>query len=135
MELKTFRPDDKFFDDLVAKFEKEYISLDYRDILTIRRCEDITVYEAVKDSSFTGNADAFVDTFLKEVRTHIGGRNIDQVLVCIIPDNDESILVETISHLNDFMDIFGEEIETRWGFCHSTEGTPMRLIVAIGKDS
>ena len=135
MDIKSFIPDDKFFDDLVAKFEKEYISLDYRDILTIRRCEDITVYEAGKDSSFTGNTDAFVDTFLKEVRTHIEGRNIDQVLVCIIPDNDESILMETMSHLNDFMEIFGEETEARWGFCHSEEGTPMRLIVAIGKKS
>lgn len=135
MDLKSFIPDDKFFDDLVAKFEKEYISLDYRDILTIRRCEDITVYEAVKDSSFNGNADAFVDTFLKEVRTHIDGRNIDQVLVCIIPDNDESILMETMSHLNDFMETFGEETEARWGFCHCEEGTPMRLIVAVGKES
>lgn len=135
MDLKSFIPDDKFFDELVAKFEKEYISLDYRDILTIRRCEDIKVYEAVKDSSFNGNADAFVDTFLKEVRTHIDGRNIDQVLVCIIPDNDESILMETMSHLNDFMEIFGEETEARWGFCHSEKGTPMRLIVAIGKNS
>lgn len=135
MEIKSFIPDDKFFDDLVAKFEKEYISLDYRDILTIRRCESITVYEAVKDSSFTGNADAFVDIFLKEVRTHIEGRNIDQVLVCIIPDNDESILMETMSHLNDFMETFGEETEARWGFCHSKEGTPMRLIVAVGKNS
>lgn len=135
MDLKSFRPDDKFFDDLVAKFEKEYISLDYRDILTIRRCEDITVYEAVKDSSFNGNADAFVDTFLKEVRTHIDGRNIDQVLVCIIPDNDESILMETMSHLYDFMEIFGEETEARWGLCHCEEGTPMRLIVAVGKES
>lgn len=135
MDLKSFRPDDKFFDDLVAKFEKEYISLDYRDILTIRRCEDITVYEAVKDSSFNGNADAFVDTFLKEVRTHIDGRNIDQVLVCIIPDNDESILMETMSHLYDFMEIFGEETEARWGLCHSEIGTPMRLIVAVGMES
>ena len=135
MEIKTFIPDDKFFDDLVAIFEKEYISLDYRDILTIRRCESITVYEAVKDSSFTGNADVFVDTFLKEVRTHIEGRNIDQVLVCIIPDNVESILMETMSHLNDFMETFGKETEARWGFCHSKEGTPMRLIVAVGKNS
>lgn len=135
MELKTFRPDDKFFDDLVAKFEKEYISLDYRDILTIRRCEDITVYEAVKDSSFMGDADKFIDTFLKEVRIHVEGQNIDQVLVCIIPDNEESILMETMCHLNDFMEIFDEETEARWGLCHSEEGTPLRLIVAVGKNS
>lgn len=135
MELKTFRPDDKFFDDLVAKFEKEYISLDYRDILTIRQCKDITVYEAVKDSSFTGNADAFVDTFLKEVKTHIDGRNVDHVLVCMISDNEESILMETLSHLNDFMEIFGEETEARWGLCHSKNGTPMQLIVAVGMES
>ena len=93
MELKSFIPDDKFFDDLVSKSEKEY------------------------------------------VRTHIEGRNIGQVLVCIIPDNDESILMETMSHLNDFMAIFGEKTEACWGFCHSKEGTPMRFIVAIGKNS
>lgn len=135
MELKTFRPDDKFFDDLVAKFEKQYISLDYRDILHIMRSKDIIVYEAVKDSSFTGNADEFVDTFLKEVKTHIDGRNVDHVLVCMISDNEDSILMETLSHLNDFMDIFDEKTEARWGFCHSENGTPMQLIVAVGMES
>lgn len=134
MEIKSFRPDDKFFDDLVAKFEKAYISPDYRDILHIRRCKDIIAYEAVKDSSFTGNADEFVDTLLKEVRTQIVDRNVDHVLVCITPDNEESILMESLSHLNDFMEIFGEGTEARWGLCHSVEGTPMRIIVAIGKD-
>ena len=43
--------------------------------------------------------------------------------------------METMSHLNDFMEIFGEETEACWGFCHSKEGTPMRFIVAIGKNS
>lgn len=135
MEIKKFIPNGKFFDDLAAKFDKEYISLDYRDILLIRRCKEIIAYEAVQDSSFVGNVNKFVDTFLKEVKTHIEDRNVDHVLVCMIPNTEESIFMETLSHLNDFMEIFGEETECRWGLCHGEEGIPMHLIVAIGKDS
>lgn len=135
MELKPFIPDDKFFDDLAEKFKNEYISLDYRDLLYVRRCKDIMVYEAVRNSSFDGSVDEFVDTFLKEVRTHLEGQIIDHVLVCIIPDNDVSILMETMCHLNEFMEILGKKTEARWGLCHGEEGIPMRLIVVIGKEA
>jgi len=135
MELKPFTPNDQYFDDLVTKFEKEYISLDHIDILIIKRCKDILVYEAVKDSSFVGNADEFANAFLTGVREQLEGQNADHVLLCIVLDNKESILMETISRLNDFMDVFNEDTEARWGLCHNDDGTPMRLILAVGMDS
>lgn len=133
MELKPFTPDDQYFDNLVTKFEKEYISLDHSDILTIKRCKDILVYDAVKDSSFVGNADEFVDAFLTEISKQLEGQNADHVLLCIVLDKKESVLMETISRLNDFMDVFNEDTEARWGLCHNEDDEPMRIVVAIGR--
>lgn len=135
MKLLPFRPDDQYFEDLVAKFEKDCINLDYRDVLAIRQCKVISAYEAIKDSSFSCNVDEFVGTFLKEVKKQIQGQSVNHVLVCIIPDSEKSILMETLSLLYDFMEIFEEKTEVHWGLGQNEVGVPMRLIAVIGKDS
>lgn len=130
MEIVTFTPNNEFFDNLILKFAKQLVNLDYHDLAYIRQCKDITVFDAYKESEF--ESDTFVKDFLEEVYKRIEGKKHDQVLVCIGHDTSCPILMETMSHVNTFCDNFNEDTEIRWGIYETDENEPMRLIVAIG---
>lgn len=130
MEIKTFIPNEQFFDDLLAKFEKQMVNLDYNDMAGIKRCKDVTVFDAYKESTY--DSDTFAENFLSDVYKRIEGKQHNQVLVCIGQNSSCPILIETLAHLNTFCDNFNEDTEIKWGIYETQENEPMRLIVATG---
>lgn len=130
MEIKTSIPNEQFFDDLLAKFEKQMVNLDYNDMACIKRCKDITVFDAYKEAEC--DSDSFVENFLSDVYKRIEGKQLNQVLVCIGQNSSCPILIETLAHLNTFCDNFNEDTEIKWGIYETQENEPMRLIVATG---
>lgn len=81
MEIKQFKADDQYWENLIGNLKKQYISLDYHDIVTIKKCKDVHVYTASKDSSFNGDADEFVHIFIDDVKTLLDGQTPDCVLI------------------------------------------------------
>lgn len=132
MDIASFTPDNDFFDNLILKFSKQLVNLDYHDMAYIRKCEDLSVFDAHKESEC--ESDTFVKDFLEEVYKRIEGKKPNQVLVCIGHDTSCPILMETMSHLNTFCDNFDETTEIRWGIYETEENEPMRLVVAVGNN-
>lgn len=130
MEIKIFIPNEQFFDDLLAKFEKQMVNLDYNDMACIKRCKDITVFDAYKEAAC--DSDSFVEKFLGDVYKRIEEKQPNQVLVCIGQNSSCPILIETLAHLNTFFDNFNEDTEIKRGIYETAENEPIRIVLAIG---
>lgn len=133
MKVKQFIPDDLYLDNLVTGLKNQYINLDLTDIVNIKKCKEVLVYEATKDENFDGDSDQFVETFFAEVRGLQQDKGADHVVMCIAYDASDPISLESMSHINDFCELFDEDTEVRWGMSQNEGGVPMRIVVAIGR--
>ena len=133
MVVKTFIPDDQYLDNLVKSIKNQYINLDLTDIVNIKKCKDILVYEASKDQTFEGDCDKFIESFFGEVRNLHNAKGADHVVICIAFDISDPLTMESMSHIHDFCEIFDENTEVRWGMSQNEDKVPMNIVVAIGK--
>lgn len=133
MEVKTFIPDTHYLDNLVTSFKNQYINLDLTDIVNIKKCKDILVYEAYKDNAFEGDSDKFIESYFTEVRKLHQSKSADHVIICIVFDTADPLNLDSMSHIHDFCEIFDENTEVRWGMSQNEDNIPLRIVVAIGK--
>lgn len=133
MKVKTFIPDIQYLDNLITGLKKQYINLDLTDIVIIKKCKDILVYEAFKDQTFEGDCDKFIESYFTKIRELHQLKGADHVIICIAFDSSDPITLESMSHIHDFCEMFDENTEVRWGVSLNEENVPIRIVVAIGK--
>lgn len=131
MEIKQFIPDGQYFDVLIAKSVNPFIKLDSSDIAFIKRCKDVTVFEATKDSPSEDN-DAFVDNFFKEIKKSLEGGAPDQVLLYISTESAQ-LSMDTMMNINAFCEIFLKKSEVRYGLYQNEGNNPLHIVIAVGK--
>lgn len=133
MEVKTFIPDIQYLDNLITGLKNQHINLDLTDIVNIKKCKDILVYEAFKDQTFEGDSDKFIESYFTQIRELHHLKGADHVIISIAFDGSDPITLESMSHIHDFCEIFDENTEVRWGMSQNEDNVPMRIVVAIGK--
>lgn len=134
MEIKQFKADAQYLDNLIGSLTNQYINLDYSDIVNIKKCKDICIYTASKDASFQGDSDEFVQMFIEEAKNLLVGQTPHSVLISLSLERDASITMEAMSSFNDFCEVFTEDVEVKWGIAHIHDDIPMNIVIAVGTD-
>lgn len=135
MKINSFVPDNTFFEELITQFvnpPKAIIDLTDDDMANIKRCKDITVFEAHNDST-PEQGPEFLENFVAEVKKRVEGKQFDHVLICIGFDQAAPILGDINVHIHDIYSFFKESSEVTCGIYINNE-EPLRFIVAVGKD-
>lgn len=132
MEIKQFKADAQYLDNLIGNLTNQYINLDYSDIVNIKKCKDISIYTASKDASFQGDSDEFLQVFIEKAKNLLAGQTPHSVLISLSLERDASITMEAMASFNDFFEVFTEEVEVKWGIAHIHDDIPMYIVIAVG---
>lgn len=135
MKINSFTPDNIFFEELISLFDnppKAIFHLTDDDMANIKRCKDITVFEAYNDST-PEQGPEFLENFIADIKARVEGKQFEHVLICIGFDQVVPIMGDIFVYMHDLYSFFKENAEVTCGIYIDNE-EPLRFIVAVGKD-